>query len=84
MEIPKLVGHIESGLFADGERLQDRIRPIFANLDEAAAIRARESARCTLMQCLSDMECAKTLAEATAQLQAIDRLRRQGGYRLGK
>lgn len=55
-----------------------------ANLDEAAAIRARESARCTLMQCLSNMECAKTLAEATAQLQAIDRLRRQGGYRLGK
>lgn len=55
-----------------------------ANLDEAAAIRARESARCALMQCLSNMECARTLAEATAQLQAIDRLRRQGGYRLGK
>ena len=49
-----------------------------ANLDEAAAVRAREAARCTLLQCLSDMECARTLAEATAQLHAIDHLRRQG------
>ena len=49
-----------------------------ANLDEAAAVRAREAARCTLLQCLSDMECARTLAEAKAQLHAIDHLRRQG------
>ncbi len=54
-----------------------------ADLDEAAAIRAREAARCALMQCLSDMECARLLVEATAQLQAIDRLRREG-RRLGK
>ena len=54
-----------------------------ASLDEAAAIRAREAAQCALVQCLSNMECAKTLAEATAQLQAIDQLRRLS-HRLGK
>ncbi|MGB5062304.1 MAG: F0F1 ATP synthase subunit epsilon [Candidatus Competibacter sp.] len=54
-----------------------------ANLDEAAAIKAREAARCALTACLSNMQCTRTLAEATAQLQAIDRLRRYA-HRLGK
>ena len=54
-----------------------------AELDEAAAIRTREAARCALMACLSDRTCAKTLAEAMAQLHAIDRLRRES-HRLGK
>lgn len=54
-----------------------------ANLDEAVAIRAREAALATLGQCLSNMECAQILAEATAQLRAIDRLRCIS-HRLGK
>jgi F-type H+-transporting ATPase subunit epsilon len=54
-----------------------------ANLDEAAAIRAREAARCALAECLSNIQCARTLAEATAQLQAIDHLRRHA-HHLGK
>ncbi len=53
------------------------------NLDETAAIRAREAARRALAECLSNMQCARTLTEATAQLQAIDHLRRHA-HRLGK
>ena len=54
-----------------------------ANLDETAALRAREAAQRALDDCLSRVECARTLAEATAQLRAIDQLRRIGN-RLGK
>ena len=54
-----------------------------ANLDEAAAIRSREAALQAWRKCLIDRECAQTLAQATAQLQAIDRLRRAGS-KLGK
>ena len=54
-----------------------------ANLDEAAAIRAREASLRAWRNCLIDRECARTLAQATAQLQAIDRLRRAGS-KLGK
>jgi len=54
-----------------------------ADLDEAAAIRAREASLRAWQNCLSDRECAQTLAQATAQLQAIDRLRRAGS-KLGK
>jgi F-type H+-transporting ATPase subunit epsilon len=54
-----------------------------ANLDEAAAIHAREASLRAWQNCLSDRECAQTLVQATAQLQAIDRLRRVGS-KLGK
>ena len=54
-----------------------------ANLDETAALRAREAAQRALDDCLSRVECARTLAEATAQLRAIDQLRRLG-HQLGK
>lgn len=54
-----------------------------ANLDETAALRARAAAQRALDDCLSRVECARTLAEATAQLRAIDQLRRLGN-RLGK
>ncbi len=54
-----------------------------ANLDEAAAIRSREAALRAWRNCLIDRDCAQTLAQATAQLQAIDRLRRAGS-KLGK
>ncbi|MCC8987650.1 MAG: F0F1 ATP synthase subunit epsilon [Candidatus Contendobacter sp.] len=54
-----------------------------ANLDEAAVIRTREAALQAWRNCLVDRECARTLAQATAQLQAIDRLRRAGS-KLGK
>ena len=54
-----------------------------ANLDEAAAIRSREASLQAWRKCLIDRECAQTLAQATAQLQAIDRLRRAGS-KLGK
>ena len=54
-----------------------------ANLDEAAAIHSREAALRAWRKCLIDRECALTLAQATAQLQAIDRLRRAGS-KLGK
>ena len=53
------------------------------NLDEAAAIHAREASLRAWQNGLSDRECAQTLAQATAQLQAIDRLRRIGS-KLGK
>lgn len=53
------------------------------NLDEAAAIHAREASLRAWQNCLSNRECAQTLAQATAQLQAIDRLRRVGS-KLGK
>jgi F-type H+-transporting ATPase subunit epsilon len=49
-----------------------------ANLDQAAAVRAHEAARCALVECLTNLECAETSAEALAQLRAIDHLRRQG------
>ena len=48
-----------------------------ANLNESVAIKAQEAARRACQDSLFNVECAKTLAEATAQLQAIDRLRRQ-------
>jgi len=54
-----------------------------ANLDEAAVIRTREASLQAWRNCLVDRECARTLAQATAQLQAIDRLRRAGS-KLGK
>ncbi len=54
-----------------------------ANLDEAAAIRAHEAAQRALDEGRSWLEHARTLAETTAQLQAIDQLRRLG-RRLGK
>ena len=54
-----------------------------ANLDETAAVRAREAALRAWQNCLSDRECVQTLVQATAQLQAIDRLRRAGS-KLGK
>ncbi|MCC6136071.1 MAG: F0F1 ATP synthase subunit epsilon [Candidatus Contendobacter sp.] len=53
------------------------------DLDEAAAIHAREAALRAWQNCLSDRECVQTLVQATAQLQAIDRLRRAGS-KLGK
>ena len=80
------VFYISSGLL----EVQPRIVTVLADyaenaahLDEAAAVRAREAALSTWGQCLSNMECAKILAEATAQLQAIDHLRRLS-QRLGK
>ena len=54
-----------------------------ANLDEAAVIQAREASLRAWRNGLIDRECARTLAQATAQLQAIDRLRRAGS-KLGK
>lgn len=54
-----------------------------ADLDEAAAIRAREASLRAWQNCLIDRQCAETLVQATAQLQAIDRLRRAGS-KLGK
>lgn len=54
-----------------------------ANLDEAAAIHSREASLRAWRNGLSNRECALTLAQATAQLQAIDRLRRAGS-KLGK
>ncbi len=54
-----------------------------ANLDETAAVRAREAALRAWQNRLSDRQCAETLVQATAQLQAIDRLRRTGS-KLGK
>ena len=54
-----------------------------AHLDEAAAIRSREASLRAWQNGLSNRECAQTLAQATAQLQAIDRLRRAGS-KLGR
>ena len=54
-----------------------------AHLDEAAAIHSREASLRAWRNGLSNRECARTLAQATAQLQAIDRLRRAGS-KLGK
>lgn len=51
-----------------------------ANLDEMATIRARDAARQAYLDCLTDLECAKVLIEATAQLQAIDHLRRRARH----
>lgn len=48
-----------------------------ANLDEASAIKAQEAARRACQDSMFNVHCARTLAEATAQLQAIERLRRQ-------
>ena len=48
-----------------------------ADLDETAAMKAQEAARRACQDSSFNVECARTLAEATAQLQAIDRLRRQ-------
>ncbi|MBL8260520.1 MAG: F0F1 ATP synthase subunit epsilon [Candidatus Competibacteraceae bacterium] len=48
-----------------------------ANLDESAALKAQEAARRACRDSRFDVECAKVLAETTAQLQAIERLRRQ-------
>lgn len=48
-----------------------------ANLDESAAIKAQQAARRAYQDSLFNIGCARTLAEATAQLQAINRLRRQ-------
>lgn len=80
------VFYISSGLL----EVQPRVVTVLADyaenaadLDEAAAVRAREAALSAGGQCLSNMECAKILAEATAQLQAIDHLRRLS-QRLGK
>ena len=48
-----------------------------ADLDEATALKAREAARRACQDSMFNAHCATTLAEATAQLQAIERLRRQ-------
>ncbi|MBK7540673.1 MAG: F0F1 ATP synthase subunit epsilon [Candidatus Competibacteraceae bacterium] len=78
--------YVSSGLL----EVQPRIVTILAdyaedaaNLDESGVIKAQEAARRACQDSWFNVECARTLAEATAQLQAIDRLRRQT-YRRGK
>ena len=80
------VFYVSSGLL----EVQPRIVTILAdyaedaaNLDESGVIKAQEAARRACQDSWFNVECARTLAEATAQLQAIDRLRRQT-YRRGK